>query len=54
MAIAEEGHFLNAPDTYMEKIAVGPKGKGSVDLKESPGENLGRLAEKLENVVFKI
>jgi fructose-1,6-bisphosphatase class II len=45
MAIAEEGHFLNAPDTYMEKIAVGPKGKGSVDLKESPGENLGRLAE---------
>tara|TARA_B100000925_G_scaffold24455_1_gene16587 strand:+ start:1392 stop:2345 length:954 start_codon:yes stop_codon:yes gene_type:complete len=45
MAIAEEGQFLNAPDTYMEKIAVGPKGKGSVDLRETPGENLGRLAE---------
>ena len=45
MAIAEEGQFLNAPDTYMEKIAVGPKGRGSVDLRETPGENLGRLAE---------
>ena len=29
----------------MEKIAVGPKGRGSVDLRETPGENLGRLAE---------
>ena len=45
MAIAEEGKFLNAPDTYMEKIAVSPKGKGVIDLRESPTENLGRLAE---------
>jgi fructose-1,6-bisphosphatase class II len=45
MAIAEEGNFLNAPDTYMQKIAVGPIGKGIVDIMESPLENLGRLAE---------
>ncbi len=45
MAIAEEGNFLNAPDTYMQKIAVGPEGKGIIDILESPEENLGRLAE---------
>lgn len=45
MAIAEHGGFLNAPDTYMEKIAVGPLGKGLIDIKETPLENLRRLAE---------
>lgn len=45
MAIAEEGNFLNAPDTYMEKIAVGPEGKGLIDINETPKENLRRLAE---------
>ncbi len=45
MAIAEEGGFLNAPDTYMQKIAVGPAGKGIIDIRESAGENLKRLAE---------
>ena len=45
MAIAEEGNFLNAPDTYMEKIAVGPLGRGLIDITDSPQENLRRLAE---------
>ena len=45
MAIAEGGNFLNAPDTYMQKIAVGPEGKGIIDIMESPKENLRRLAE---------
>ncbi len=45
MAIAEEGGFLNAPDTYMQKIAVGPAGRGIIDIRESAGENLKRLAE---------
>lgn len=44
MAIAEEGNLLNAPDTYMEKIAVGRVGKGLIDINESPQENLKRLA----------
>lgn len=44
MAIAEKGCLLNAPDTYMEKIAVGPEGKGLIDINESPAENLKRLA----------
>ncbi len=45
MAIAEAGGFLNAPDTYMEKIAVGPAGRGLIDIRETPKENLSRLAE---------
>jgi len=45
MAIAEEGNFLNAPDLYMQKIAVGPEGKGLIDLDDTPANNLRRLAE---------
>lgn len=45
MAIAEKGNLLHAPDTYMNKIAVGPAGKGVIDIMESPTENLKRIAE---------
>jgi fructose-1,6-bisphosphatase class II len=45
MAIAEKGGFLHAPDTYMQKIAVGPEGRGVIDITETPAENLKRLAE---------
>jgi fructose-1,6-bisphosphatase class II len=45
MAIAEEGGFLNAPDTYMQKIAVGPVGRGLIDIRETAQENLRRLAD---------
>jgi fructose-1,6-bisphosphatase class II len=44
IAIAEEGKFLHAPDTYMLKIAVGPAARGLIDLKVSPTENLNRVA----------
>ena len=46
LAIAESGHLLNAPDTYMDKIAVGGGlPEGVVDLDASPGENLAALAQ---------
>ena len=45
IAAAEDGKFLNAPDTYMEKIAVGPEGKGAIDITRSPTWNLQSLAE---------
>ncbi len=45
IAMAERGRFLRCPDIYMEKIAVGPVGKGIVDLDKSPTENLRALAE---------
>lgn len=44
IAIAEEGNFLHAPDTYMKKIAVGPGAKGAIDLNASPTENLRNIA----------
>jgi fructose-1,6-bisphosphatase II / sedoheptulose-1,7-bisphosphatase len=45
VALAEKGHFLHAPDIYMEKIAVGgglPEGVVSLDA--SPAQNLRELA----------
>lgn len=45
IAIAEDGNFLHAPDTYMNKIAVGPSAKGCIDILKSPTENLYRIAE---------
>ncbi|MBI4224458.1 MAG: fructose-bisphosphatase class II, partial [Deltaproteobacteria bacterium] len=35
LAVANKGEFLNAPDTYMEKIAVGPDAKGAIDLTQT-------------------
>jgi fructose-1,6-bisphosphatase II len=51
IAIAEAGNFLHAPDTYMEKIAVGPKARGVIDLTRSPTENLRRVAEAMGRYV---
>jgi len=45
IAIANEGQFLNAPDTYMQKIAVGPEARHVIDLRESPTWNLERIAK---------
>jgi fructose-1,6-bisphosphatase class II len=45
IAMADGGNLLHCPDTYMAKIAVGPVGKGVVDLDKSPTENLRALAE---------
>ncbi|MBK9030181.1 MAG: class II fructose-bisphosphatase [Myxococcales bacterium] len=47
IAIADDGQFLNAPDTYMQKIAVGPECRGVIDLRESPTWNLERIAKAL-------
>ncbi|MBF8250951.1 MAG: Fructose-1,6-bisphosphatase, GlpX type [Deltaproteobacteria bacterium] len=47
IAIASKGNFLHAPDTYMEKIAVGPRAKGAIDITKSPTENLKNIAKAL-------
>ncbi|GAA4010688.1 class II fructose-bisphosphatase [Sphingomonas swuensis] len=45
LAIAEEGGLLNAPDVYMEKLAIGPGyPEGTVSLERSPAENVRSLA----------
>jgi fructose-1,6-bisphosphatase II len=48
VAIAEQGGFLRVPDTYMEKIAVGSKAKGAVDLSLSPEQNLTNIADAMK------
>ena len=46
LAIGGEGGFLNAPDTYMDKIAVGGGlPEGVVHIEASPAENLRQLAQ---------
>lgn len=45
MAIAEAGCMLHAPDTYMQKIAVGPDCKGIIDIRLPAKENLQRIAD---------
>ncbi|MFM7083574.1 MAG: class II fructose-bisphosphatase [Hyphomicrobium sp.] len=46
LAIAEKGGLLNAPDMYMDKIAVGPGyPQGIVDLDKTAGENIKNLAK---------
>src|SRR3954447_23416708 len=45
LAIAEEGGLLNAPDVYMEKLAVGPGyPDGVIDLNRSPADNVRSVA----------
>jgi fructose-1,6-bisphosphatase II / sedoheptulose-1,7-bisphosphatase len=46
MAMAEPGTMLNAPDTYMDKIAIGPGYKeGLIDLDAEPADNIYALAK---------
>jgi fructose-1,6-bisphosphatase II / sedoheptulose-1,7-bisphosphatase len=46
LALAASGHMLQAPDVYMDKIAVGGGlPEGIVDLDASPADNLAALAE---------
>jgi fructose-1,6-bisphosphatase II / sedoheptulose-1,7-bisphosphatase len=46
LAIAENGCLLNAPDVYMEKLAIGPGyPEGTIDLNKSPSENVRAVAK---------
>ena len=48
IAIAPKGCLLHAPDIYMEKIAVGPRAKGCIDINAPVEENLKRVAKALQ------
>ncbi|WP_311515897.1 class II fructose-bisphosphatase [uncultured Megasphaera sp.] len=51
IAIAGKGNLLHAPDMYMEKLCVGPRAKGRIDLNLPIAENLRRVAEGLERSI---
>lgn len=54
VAVAPKGCLLHAPDTYMEKISVGPKAKGSIDIHKSVKENIENVAKALNKDVSEI
>ncbi|HEY2475571.1 MAG TPA: class II fructose-bisphosphatase [Candidatus Cybelea sp.] len=51
MAIAERGGLLHAPDTYMRKLAVGPKAAAYVHIDAPVRDNLEAVANALEKPI---
>ena len=47
LAASERGGLVHAPDTYLEKLCVGPLVAGHVDITATPTENVHRIAEVL-------
>jgi fructose-1,6-bisphosphatase II len=47
IAASEKGGLFNAPDTYLDKLCVGPDVAGKVDIRLTPTENLNRIASVL-------
>jgi len=47
IAVAEKGHFLHAPDTYMDKIACGPQAARVIDIGAPPPDNVRAVAKAL-------
>ena len=47
IAAADAGGFLHAPDMYMNKVAVGPRARGAIDITKSPTWNLTETAKAL-------
>ncbi len=45
IAVAENSNLFNAPETYMDKIAISSSEKGIVDLDNSVSQNIKNLAE---------
>ncbi|WP_191559959.1 class II fructose-bisphosphatase [Metabacillus idriensis] len=58
IAIADHGNLLNAPDMYMDKIAVGPEAVGCIDIDAPIIDNLKAVAKaknkNIEDVVATI
>ncbi|HEV2005475.1 MAG TPA: class II fructose-bisphosphatase [Candidatus Limnocylindrales bacterium] len=47
LAASEKGGLVHAPDTYLEKLCVGPLAAGHVDIRDTPTETVNRIAEIL-------
>ncbi len=51
LAASEKGGLTHAPDTYLEKLCVGPVAAGCVDITKPAAENCHRIAEALRRRV---
>jgi fructose-1,6-bisphosphatase II len=47
LAASERGGLLNAPDTYLDKLCVGPVAAGQVDIRQPAADNLASIAAAL-------
>ena len=54
VAAAERGTLFHTHVPYMDKIVVGPTGRGAISIDASPEENVRRLAARLERPVSEI
>ncbi len=54
VAIAPRGCMLHAPDTYMNKIAVGPKAAGVIDINAPIEDNIAKVAKALDKDVSEV
>src|SRR3954466_532041 len=51
LAASEKGGLLHAPDTYLEKLCVGPGAAGQVDIRATATENVRAIAHSLRRDV---
>ncbi|MDE3083278.1 MAG: class II fructose-bisphosphatase [Acidobacteriota bacterium] len=52
IALAERGTMFNpGPCVYMKKVAVGPRGRGAIDVNATPTENLQELSHRLKKPI---
>jgi fructose-1,6-bisphosphatase II len=51
LALSTKGGLFHAPDTYMDKLVVGPSSKGKVDIKAPVKENLKTIAASLNREI---
>jgi fructose-1,6-bisphosphatase II len=58
LAASGKGGLINAPDTYMEKLCVGPGAAGHVDIRQPPTKNVqaiaGALRRRVEDITIVI
>lgn len=50
LAASTAGGLTEASDTYMDKLCVGKEAAGVVDIRESPEENIHRIANALHRI----
>jgi fructose-1,6-bisphosphatase class II len=48
LAFGPKGTLLNAPDTYMMKVATGPAAAGAIHVDATPTENVSAVAKALD------
>lgn len=54
IAVAQKGHFLHAPDVYMDKIAVGPRAAGVVNIQAALEDNVAAVAKVLDKKISEV